>query len=205
MLTGSHIDTQPSGGKFDGNYGVLAGLEVLRTLNDAGSVTEKPVGVAIWTNEEGSRFVPVMGGSGAFAGVFTIEYLLQQRDVDGIAFGEALAAHRLCGRRTFGETSLDAYFEAHIEQGPILEREDKMIGVVTGALGQRWYDCIWTGQDAHAGPTPMESRHDALRGASRLVEAVNGSRCATHLMAAPPSDSCRSSPIRAMSFPAVSR
>ena len=174
VLTGSHIDTQPSGGKFDGNFGVLAGLEVLRTLNDAGVVTEKPVAVAIWTNEEGSRFVPVMGGSGAFAGVFPIEHLLQQRDVDGIAFGEALDRIGYAGSAPVGGRALDAYFEAHIEQGPVLEREDKIIGVVTGALGLRWYDCIWTGQDAHAGPTPMESRHDALRGASRLVEAING-------------------------------
>ena len=173
VLTGSHIDTQPSGGKFDGNYGVLAGLEVLRTLNDARAVTEHSVGVAIWTNEEGSRFVPVMGGSGAFAGVFTLEYLQQQRDVDGIAFGDALNRIGYAGNAPIGGRALEAYFEAHIEQGPILEREDKIIGVVTGALGQRWYDCIWSGQDAHAGPTPMEARHDALRGAARLVEAVN--------------------------------
>src|SRR5438105_5181371 len=90
VLTGSHVDTQPSGGKFDGNYGVLAGLEVLRTLNDAGIVTRKPVGVAIWTNEEGTRFVPTMGGSGAFARVFTLDYLLSQHDIDGMSFGEAL-------------------------------------------------------------------------------------------------------------------
>src|SRR5580765_5988649 len=113
VLTGSHVDTQPSGGKFDGNYGVLAGLEVLRTLNDAGVVTEKPVAVAIWTNEEGSRFVPVMGGSGAF----TIEHLLQQRDVDGIAFGEALDRIGYAGAAPVGGRALDAYFEAHIEQG----------------------------------------------------------------------------------------
>jgi beta-ureidopropionase / N-carbamoyl-L-amino-acid hydrolase len=173
VLTGSHIDTQPSGGKFDGNYGVLAGLEVLRTLNDANVATEKPVGVAIWTNEEGSRFVPVMGGSGAFAGVFTLEHLLRQRDVDGVSFGEALERIGYAGAAPVGKRALDAYFEAHIEQGPILEREDKTIGVVTGALGLRWYDCVWTGQDAHAGPTPMEARHDALRGASRFVEAVH--------------------------------
>ncbi len=172
VLTGSHIDTQPSGGKFDGNYGVLAGLEMLRTLNDANVETDKPVGVAIWTNEEGSRFVPVMGGSGAFAGVFTLEHLLQQRDVDGVSFGEALERIGYAGGAPLGKRALDAYFEAHIEQGPILEREDKIIGVVTGALGLRWYDCVWTGQDAHAGPTPMEARHDALRGASRFVEAV---------------------------------
>ncbi|HEY1437917.1 MAG TPA: Zn-dependent hydrolase [Casimicrobiaceae bacterium] len=173
VLTGSHIDTQPSGGKFDGNYGVLAGLEVLRTLNDAGIVTEHPVGVAIWTNEEGSRFVPVMGGSGAFAGVHTLEHLLQQRDVDGIAFGDALTDIGYAGDAPVGGRTLDAYFEAHIEQGPILEREDKIVGVVTGALGLSWYDCIWTGQDAHAGPTPMEARRDALRGAAQMVEAIH--------------------------------
>jgi len=173
VLTGSHIDTQPSGGKFDGNYGVLAGLEVLRTLNDANVATDKPVGVAIWTNEEGSRFVPVMGGSGAFAGVFTLDYLLRQRDIDGVSFGEALDRIGYAGSAPVGKRALDAYFEAHIEQGPVLERENKTIGVVTGALGLRWYDCVWTGQDAHAGPTPMEARHDALRGASQLVEAVH--------------------------------
>src|SRR3989475_3970637 len=173
VLTGSHIDTQPAGGKFDGNYGVLAGLEVLRTLNDSNVATEKPVGVAIWTNEEGSRFVPVMGGSGAFAGVFTLEHLLQQRDVDGVSFGDALRRIGYAGSTAVGGRALDAYFEAHIEQGPVLEREDKIVGVVTGALGLSWYDCIWTGQDAHAGPTPMEARHDALRGAARFVEAVN--------------------------------
>ena len=173
VLTGSHIDTQPSGGKFDGNYGVLAGLEVLRTLNDAKVATDKPVGVAIWTNEEGSRFVPVMGGSGAFAGVFTLEHLLQQRDVDGVTFGDALRRIGYAGSTPVGGRALDAYFEAHIEQGPVLEREEKIVGVVTGALGLSWYDCVWTGQDAHAGPTPMEARHDALRGAARFVEAIN--------------------------------
>src|SRR5450755_1121704 len=173
VLTGSHIDTQPSGGKFDGNYGVLAGLEVLRTLNDGGIVTQHPVAVAIWTNEEGSRFVPVMGGSGAFTGVYTLEHVREQRDVDGIAFGDALDAIGYAGKAPVGGRALDAYFEAHIEQGPILEREEKIIGVVTGALGLRWYDCVWTGQDAHAGPTPMEARRDALRGASRMVEAIH--------------------------------
>ena len=173
VLTGSHVDTQPSGGKFDGNYGVLAGLEVLRTLNDAGIVTQRPVAVAIWTNEEGSRFVPVMGGSGAFAGVFTLEHLVAQRDVDGITYGDALRRIGYAGSAPVGGRALDAYFEAHIEQGPILEREDRIVGVVTGALGLRWYDCVFTGQDAHAGPTPMEARRDALRGAARMVEAVN--------------------------------
>ena len=152
---------------------MLAGLEVLRTLNDANVATDKPVGVAIWTNEEGSRFVPVMGGSGAFAGVFTLDHLLRQRDIDGVSFGEALDRIGYAGSAPVGKRALDAYFEAHIEQGPVLERENKTIGVVTGALGLRWYDCVWTGQDAHAGPTPMEARHDALRGAAQLVEAVH--------------------------------
>jgi beta-ureidopropionase / N-carbamoyl-L-amino-acid hydrolase len=173
VLTGSHVDTQPSGGKFDGPYGVLAGLEVIRALNDAGVETQKPVGVAIWTNEEGSRFVPVMGGSGAFAGVFTPDEILSQRDIDGVSFGEALERIGYKGALAVGGRRLDAYFEAHIEQGPILERDAKTIGLVVGALGLRWYDCAWTGQDAHAGPTPMESRHDALRAAAQLVEAVN--------------------------------
>ena len=173
VLMGSHIDTQPSGGKFDGNYGVLAGLEVLRTLDAAAIETEKPTGVAIWTNEEGSRFVPVMGGSGAFAGVFSVEHLLAQRDTDGVTFGDALNRIGYAGPVPVGRPSLDAYFEAHIEQGPVLEREGDVIGVVTGALGQQWYDCVWTGQDAHAGPTPMESRRDALRAAAQMVVAVN--------------------------------
>jgi len=173
VLTGSHVDTQPSGGKFDGNYGVLAGLEVIRTLNASGVATEKPVGVAIWTNEEGSRFVPVMGGSGAFAGVFPVEKILAERDIEGVAFGDALVAIGYKGRVPVGGRPLDAYFEAHIEQGPILERETRTIGLVTGALGLRWYDCLWTGQDAHAGPTPMPARRDALRGAARLIEAVH--------------------------------
>jgi N-carbamoyl-L-amino-acid hydrolase len=173
VLTGSHVDTQPSGGKFDGNYGVLAGLEVLRTLNDAGITTSKPVGVAVWTNEEGTRFIPTMGGSGAFAHVFTLDYLLSQRDVNGVSFGDALREIGYAGSAPVGARAVDAYFEAHIEQGPILEAESKVIGVVTGALGQCWYDCVWTGQDAHAGPTPMETRHDAMRGAARMVEVVN--------------------------------
>jgi N-carbamoyl-L-amino-acid hydrolase len=110
VLTGSHVDTQPSGGKFDGNYGVLAGLELLRTLDDAGIETEKPVGVAIWTNEEGTRFIPTMGGSGAFAGVFPLEYLLQQRDIDGISFGEALKSIGYAGPARVGARAVDAYF-----------------------------------------------------------------------------------------------
>ncbi len=167
VAIGSHVDTQPSGGKFDGNYGVLAGLEVVRALNDAGAQTERPVAVTIWTNEEGTRFTPVMMGSGVYCGAFTLEHCLAQRDRDGVSVGEALAAIGYAGRDAAPRFA--AYFEPHIEQGPVLERERMTIGAVEGALGQRWFDAIVVGQDAHAGPTPIEMRRDALLAASRLV------------------------------------
>ena len=170
VAVGSHVDTQPSGGKFDGNYGVLAGVEVIRALNDAGVQTERPVAVAIWTNEEGTRFTPVMMGSGVYCGAFTLEHCLAQRDRDGVSVGEALAAIGYAGRDAAPRFA--AYFEPHIEQGPVLEREGRTIGAVEGALGQRWFDAIVTGQDAHAGPTPIEMRRDALLTASRLVLEV---------------------------------
>ena len=175
VATGSHIDTQPTGGKFDGNYGVLAGLEVIRTLNDARVETEAPLEVAVWTNEEGSRFVPVMMGSGVFAGAFTLEHALAQRDNDGISVSDALAAIGYAGSAPVSatESPVGAYFEAHIEQGPVLEANERVIGVVEGALGQRWYDVVVQGMEAHAGPTPMELRKDALLAASELVIEVN--------------------------------
>lgn len=172
VMTGSHIDTQPTGGKFDGNYGVLAGLEVLRTLNAAGVRTRAPIEVAVWTNEEGSRFVPVMMGSGVFAGAFTLEHALAQRDAQGVSVGEALAAIGYAGQAGPAPAA-GAYFEAHIEQGPVLENHGRVIGVVTAALGQRWYDVTVQGMEAHAGPTPMELRRDALLAASELVMEVN--------------------------------
>ena len=171
VAMGSHLDSQPSGGKYDGAYGVMAGLEVARSLNDAGITTRAPLEVVCWTNEEGSRFTPVMMGSGVAAGVFTLEHCLAQRDADGILVGDALEAVGYAGDAA--APKLGAYFEAHIEQGPVLEAEGRTIGVVQGALGQRWFDVVITGQDAHAGPTPMESRQDALIGASRLVLEVN--------------------------------
>ncbi|ANN68484.1 Zn-dependent hydrolase [Bordetella bronchialis] len=173
VMTGSHIDTQPTGGKFDGNYGVLAGIEVLRTLQAHGIVTEAPVEVVVWTNEEGSRFVPVMMGSGVFAGAFTLEHALAQRDRDGISVAEALKAIGHDGPEPVGGRAVAAYFEAHIEQGPILEASDKTIGLVRGALGQRWFDVTVTGMEAHAGPTPMALRHDALLAAADIVRQVN--------------------------------
>ena len=172
VMTGSHIDTQPTGGKFDGNYGVLAGLEVVRTLNAAGVRTRAPIEVAVWTNEEGSRFVPVMMGSGVFAGAFTLEHALAQRDAQGVSVGEALASIGYAGQ--LGPApAVGSYFEAHIEQGPVLENHARVIGVVTAALGQRWYDVTVQGMEAHAGPTPMELRRDALLAASELVLEVN--------------------------------
>jgi len=167
---GSHLDTQPNGGRFDGAYGVLAGLEVLRSLDDHGIRTRHPVNVTIWTNEEGSRFTPVMMGSGVYAGAFTLEHCLAQRDREGRSVGDALDAIGFAGRDA--APALAAYFEPHIEQGPILEAEVITIGAVEGALGQRWFDVLITGQDAHAGPTPLAMRRDALLGAARIIAAV---------------------------------
>ena len=173
VMTGSHIDTQPTGGKFDGNYGVLAGLEVFQTLNDAGLTTDAPLEVVVWTNEEGSRFVPVMMGSGTFIGEFNTDTILAQKDRDGISVGQALEAIHYAGNDQVSPKGIGAYFEAHIEQGPVLEAHDITIGVVTGALGQRWFDVVITGSEAHAGPTPMQLRKDALLAASHMVQLIN--------------------------------
>jgi N-carbamoyl-L-amino-acid hydrolase len=170
VVCGSHIDTQPSGGKFDGNYGVLAGLEVVRTLNDKNIETERPIEVAFWTNEEGSRFVPVMMGSGVFAGAFTLETAYAAKDTEGKTVGEELARIGYVGDEEPGKHPIGAYFEAHIEQGPVLEDADKTIGVVTGVLGLRWYDCVVNGMEAHAGPTPMALRKDALQVATKIMQ-----------------------------------
>ncbi len=174
VMTGSHLDTQPTGGRFDGVYGVLAGLEVVRTLNDLGFKTDAPVEVAVWTNEEGARFAPAMLASGVFAGVFELGYALDRRDPDGRSVGEELARIGYAGAEPCGGREVRAFFEAHIEQGPILEAEGKTIGVVTGSQGQRWFEVTLTGSEAHAGTTPMERRHDALLGAARLVAEING-------------------------------
>ena len=172
IVTGSHIDTQPTGGKFDGNYGVLAGIEVVRTLNDHGIETEAPIEVAFWTNEEGSRFVPVMMGSGVFAKAFTLEHAYAATDTEGKSVKDELARIGYIGAEEPGEHPIGAYFETHIEQGPVLEDHDTTIGVVTGVLGIRWYDCTVTGMEAHAGPTPMALRRDALQVAASLMQEV---------------------------------
>ena len=173
VITGSHLDTQPTGGRFDGVYGVLAGLEVIRTLNDLGLETERPVEVAVWTNEEGSRFPPAMVASGVFGGVFSLDYGLSRADPEGKTMGEELARIGYAGTEEVGGREVHAYFEAHIEQGPILELEEKTIGIVTDAQGQRWYEVTLTGVESHAGPTPMDRRRDALLGAARIVDLVN--------------------------------
>jgi len=175
VMAGSHLDTQPTGGKFDGAYGVMAGLEIVRTLNDLGYETEAPIEIVAWTNEEGSRFSPAMVGSGVFAGVFTLDAALTTRDnnAPALTLGTELERIGFAGRSPVAGREVRAYFEAHIEQGPILEAAGLPIGIVTGAQGQRWYEITVTGQEAHAGPTPMPRRRDALVGAARMIDAVN--------------------------------
>ena len=173
VITGSHLDSQPTGGKFDGAYGVMAGLEVVRTLNDLGITTEAPIEIVAWTNEEGSRFSPAMVGSGVYAGVFALDEALAKQDIDGKTMAGELKRIGYAGTDQTNGRPVGAYFEAHIEQGPILEAEGKTIGVVTAAQGQRWYEITVTGQEAHAGPTPMPRRRDALVGSARMIDVVN--------------------------------
>lgn len=173
VMAGSHGDSQPAGGKFDGIYGVLAGLEVIRTLNDLDIQTDRAIEVVNWTNEEGSRFAPAMIASGVYTGVFDLEYGLSRTDAEGISIGQALESIGYAGTHAVGGGDIHAAFELHIEQGPILEAQNITIGVVTGAQGQRWYDIELTGRSAHAGTTPMGHRLDALLGLARVVEAVN--------------------------------
>jgi len=173
VVCGSHLDTQPTGGKFDGVFGVLAGLEVIRTLNDGEIETDAPVEVSVWTNEEGSRFAPAMIASGVFAGIFDLDYGHSRADPDGKTLGEELERIGYKGEQTPGDHPIRAFFEAHIEQGPILEAEEKTIGIVTGAQGQRWLELTLSGAECHAGTTPMNRRRDALLGAARMVDRVN--------------------------------
>ena len=173
VMLGSHLDTQPTGGRFDGVLGVLAALEAVRTLNDHGVETGAPIEVCCWTNEEGSRFAPAMMGSGVFTGVFGLDEIRAKTDSDGLVLGDELARIGYAGDTAIGGREIGAYFELHIEQGPILEAEEKTIGVVTAAQGQRWLEITVTGQESHAGPTPMARRRDALVGAAKIVGEVN--------------------------------
>jgi len=173
IAIGSHLDTQPTGGKFDGVLGVLGALEALRTLVEAGYETFAPIEVINWTNEEGSRFAPAMVASGVFAGAFTRDWAASRQDREGVTFGAALDAIGYRGTQRCGEHPLSAFFELHIEQGPILEAENKDIGIVTGVQGMRWYEVTVTGESAHTGATPMRLRKNALLGAARLVDRIH--------------------------------
>ena len=165
VMACSHLDSQPTGGKFDGVLGVLAGLEVIETLNDHNIVTEYPITVVSWTNEEGARFTPAMIASGVYAGVFTLEYARSRTDKEGITQGEALDAIGYRGDVPVGSQKFSAALEIHIEQGPLLEVEQKTIGVVTGVQGARWYHLNFAGKEAHAGTTPTKVRKDPVKNA----------------------------------------
>ncbi len=173
IAIGSHLDTQPTGGKFDGTLGVLGALEALRTLHLAGYETNAPIEVVNWTNEEGARFAPPMLASGVFAGVFTREYADARTDRDGKTFAEELRRIGYRGSETAGAHKFSGMFELHIEQGPILEAEGRMIGIVQGVQGIRWYEVTVTGEATHAGATPMPLRKNALLGAARLIDRID--------------------------------
>jgi len=172
VLMGSHLDTQATGGRFDGVYGVMAGLEVLRTLADHRLVTRRPIEVASWTNEEGCRFAPAMLGSGVVAGQYDLEYAYSRTDKSGRSFREELDRIGYRGAAPARSRPFHAMFEAHIEQGPILERSGKTIGVVTGIQGAYWFDVTLEGVACHAGPTPMEMRRDPWRAACPIIEGA---------------------------------
>ena len=173
IAMGSHLDTQPTGGKFDGILGVIGALEAMRTLVDMGYETNAPVEIVNWANEEGSRFAPAMLASGVYAGVFTPEYAYSREDRQGITFGAELERIGYKGTEKAGAHKFQAMFELHIEQGPILEDQGLMIGVLQGVQGMRWYEVTVTGQDAHTGATPMYLRKNALLGAARMVDRID--------------------------------
>lgn len=172
ILIGSHLDSQPLGGKYDGIYGVMAGLELLRVLHENKIETKHAVEVAVWTNEEGARFAPAMMGAAYFAGKFTADELLVRKDVDGLELGKSLIEIGYAGNDIVSPVEHQAYFEIHIEQGPILQDENLQIGVVTLVQGMRWFRIGITGQAGHTGTYPMETRRDALVAASHLIKAV---------------------------------
>jgi N-carbamoyl-L-amino-acid hydrolase len=172
VATGSHLDTQPTGGKFDGVFGVLAGVEVLRTLHENNIETPTPMEFSVWTNEEGSRFQPAMQGSGVYVGRFDLETELNKTDVDGIRLGDELERIGYLGDTELGSRHIGAFFETHIEQGPILEDEEKMIGVVRLGQGIRWYNIEVVGRESHSGTTPMHLRKDAMLASSMIIQEL---------------------------------
>ena len=173
VYMGSHLDTQPTGGKYDGVLGVLGALEVVRTMNDLGVQTRHPIVVTNWTNEEGARFAPAMLASGVFAGIHTEDYAKARRDLDGKVFGDELQRIGWVGDEKVGARKMHAMFELHIEQGPILEAEGREIGVVTHGQGLWWLEITLTGKDAHTGSTPMKMRVNAGLGMARITERVH--------------------------------
>ncbi len=172
VYIGSHLDTQPTGGRYDGVLGVLSGLEVIRTLNDLGIRTRRPIVVVNWTNEEGARFAPAMLASGVFAGIHTLDYAYGRKDMDGRTFGDELRRIGWVGDEPVGARKMHAYFEYHIEQGPILEAQNKQIGVVTHGQGLWWLEFTLTGKEAHTGSTPMAMRVNAGLAMARIFEMV---------------------------------
>lgn len=172
ICTGSHLDTQPTGGKFDGVFGVLSGVEVLRTLHENNIETEAPLEVSVWTNEEGSRFPPAMQGSGVYVGRFDLDKELNKTDIDGKRLRDELQNIGYLGDAEIGSRNIGVFFEAHIEQGPILEDENNEIGVVRLGQGIRWYNVKITGRESHAGSTPMRLRADAMAASACIVKEV---------------------------------
>ncbi len=173
VYVGSHLDTQPTGGKYDGVLGVLGGLEIIRTLNDLGIKTKHPIVATNWTNEEGTRYAPAMLSSGVFAGMHTQDWAYDREDAEGKKFGEELQRIGWRGDEEVGARKMHAFFELHIEQGPILEAEGKDIGVVTHGQGLSWTQITVTGKDAHTGSTPMPMRKNAGLAMARILEKVD--------------------------------
>ncbi len=173
VYVGSHLDTQPTGGRYDGVLGVLAGLEIIRTLNDMDIKTKHPIVVTNWTNEEGTRFAPAMMASGVFVGTVTQDAAYAAEDSEGNKFGDELRRIGWMGDEPVGARKMHAFFELHIEQGPILEAERKDIGVVTHGQGLRWIECTVTGKESHTGSTPMPMRRNAGRGLAQITELVH--------------------------------
>ncbi|MBK8082549.1 MAG: Zn-dependent hydrolase [Devosia sp.] len=173
VYVGSHLDTQPTGGRYDGVLGVLGGLEVIRTLNDLGIRTRRPIVVTNWTNEEGTRFAPAMMASGVFAGVLALEDIYKHADKDGLTVGDELRRIGWMGEEKVGARKMHAYYELHIEQGPILEDEGIEIGVVTHGQGLKWLQVTLTGKESHTGSTPMPKRRNASLGMARVIELVH--------------------------------
>lgn len=173
VYVGSHLDTQPTGGKYDGVLGVLAGLEIIRTLNDQGIETKHPIVIVNFTNEEGTRFPPAMVASGVFAGVHSLDWAYSRKDSEGKTFGEELKRINWIGDEEVGSRKMKAFFELHIEQGPILELEEKEIGVVTHGQGLSWLEITLTGKESHTGSTPMPMRVNAGLGMARITQLVD--------------------------------